>query len=249
MNEPSQLNLLAWASKLAKDHPLVGTLGVLGILIVLTFTVGQSNNTNFVSILLALAGVAFALFYTFSPTPSMKRGVVALFLAVLWVSALLDRPFPLQSRINALLERKVVALRAPTTPTNVSTAPGEPASAASAPAVATPASAPVPPTPVFASFPLSASSGSINVGCGDTGSATATFTMPAGAVLESASASWANTSNLSSATQSTAQSGANIVATGTIRGLDFQSVLGIRNCPGGGHGTLVLSGSYKAPVR
>ena len=108
MNEPSQLSFLAWASKMAKDHPLVATLGVLGILIVLTFTVGQSNNANFISILLALVGVAFALFYTFSPTPSMKRGVVALLLAVLWVSALLNVPFPLQARINKVLEPNVV---------------------------------------------------------------------------------------------------------------------------------------------
>lgn len=247
MNEPSQLNFFAWATRVAKRHPLVATLGVLGILITFTFTLGQRSNADFISILLALIGVSFALYYTFVPTPSMKRGVVALLLAVIWVSALVNVPFRIQGVINQILEPRLVVLRTPTLPATTATLPSATASTASAPVVSTPASASAPPPTIYVSRPILASSGSINVGCGETGSATATFTMPPGAILEGASASWANTSNVSAVTQSTTQSGANIVATGTIRGLDFQRIIGIPNCPGGGHGALVLSGTYRVP--
>jgi hypothetical protein len=62
---------------------------------------------------------------------------------------------------------------------------------------------------------------------------------------------WANTDNVKSQNQSVANvvdSGGHhltgVKAVGTIAGRDSQSILGVKNCPGGGHGELTLHVSW-----
>lgn len=99
--------------------------------------------------------------------------------------------------------------------------------------------------PVGSSF--SVSSGQLNVGCEETHSTGAQWTAPAGASQINPTAHWANTSNLKSQAQTAAATGLTATASGSITGLDKQG-FGIKNCPGGGHGELILSGSYVMPV-
>lgn len=230
---------LQWKTKVAKDHPLLSTLGVLAILIAFTFSFSIGNNANFVLILLALLGVVFCIFFALVPTPSGARCLLGLFFAILWVSLLLDMPFELRRLINRLLARP------PATVSNPRPAPPE--VAASSPATVAASSSP---RVVYRSLPFSMPSASVNVGCGTTATTSVTFPMPTDGELESASARWVDTRNISSATQQVSTVGSNVVATGTIVGLNFQVLpLGIRNCAGGGQGTLELTGSYRVPSR
>jgi hypothetical protein len=101
--------------------------------------------------------------------------------------------------------------------------------------------------------PFRISSGQRNVGCGDLAPASVRLVLPAGAVpVGEPCATWENTSNLSAASigRVAVDPQSNTVYTeGSVRGLPFQSLLfGIRNCPGGGHGELVLQGTYKSTV-
>jgi len=102
-----------------------------------------------------------------------------------------------------------------------------------------------------------------SVGCTDNGSGSAVTTLPANASEITCNAQWINTRSLKNQTASCAIGGSTVTASGTIRGLDrtciYRDVLtaglfgliGNRDlfcdCPGGGHGTLTVTGSYKAP--
>jgi hypothetical protein len=95
--------------------------------------------------------------------------------------------------------------------------------------------------------PFAQSSGQVNLGCEETRQSQVIFQLPPGASLVgNPIASWRNTSNLSSASASAAIQGIDVVGTGSIRGLDSQNFGFVRNCPGGGHGELVVSGVYKS---
>lgn len=91
------------------------------------------------------------------------------------------------------------------------------------------------------------SSGQVNIGCEETQSARASFLLPEGAeIVGTLSASWRNTANAKSSSVSTRHAEGNkVVAEGAIVGLPREHILGVANCPGGGHGELVLSGAYR----
>jgi hypothetical protein len=89
--------------------------------------------------------------------------------------------------------------------------------------------------------PFRTSSGQLNVGCTDAVSTTVSWNLPAGAREIHAAASWQNTDNLKNQSQQAVVSGLTAVATGSLRGRDREWT---GNCPGGGHGELVLSGDY-----
>ncbi len=90
------------------------------------------------------------------------------------------------------------------------------------------------------------SSGSINVDCEETGSASVTALVPPGSTL---TAEWTDLSNIKESSMAPMQFyNGNVMVTGSIRGLDKQEVaFGIKNCPGGGHGTLKVY--YDPPAR
>jgi hypothetical protein len=89
--------------------------------------------------------------------------------------------------------------------------------------------------------PFSTSSGQLNVGCGDSAKTSVTWVVPAGSTLINPQASWQRTDNLKGQNQQATVEGNVAKATGTITGQDRQWT---GNCPGGGHGELVLSGTY-----
>jgi len=89
--------------------------------------------------------------------------------------------------------------------------------------------------------PFQTSSGQLNVGCGERQTTTVSWNLPAGAREVNAASSWQNTSNLRSQNQSAVVQGTTATAVGSIAGRDREWT---GNCPGGGHGELVLRGSY-----
>ena len=89
--------------------------------------------------------------------------------------------------------------------------------------------------------PFSTSSGQLNVGCGDSATTSVTWVVPAGSTQINPQASWQRTDNLKGQSQQASVDGNVAKATGTITGQDRQWT---GNCPGGGHGELVLSGTY-----
>lgn len=95
--------------------------------------------------------------------------------------------------------------------------------------------------------PFKASSGQLNFGCGNQAQAQVRYQLPLDAQLLGApSASWENSANIaSSSVGAVIQQGNELLATGSVTGLQPVSVLGLQNCPGGGHGELVLSGQYR----
>lgn len=94
---------------------------------------------------------------------------------------------------------------------------------------------------VAVTVPFSVSSGQLNVGCGDSASTSVSWTLPPGAREVNESASWQRADGLKNNAQSVVVQGMVVTATGTISGQDRQWT---GNCPGGGHGELVLAGSY-----
>jgi hypothetical protein len=98
-------------------------------------------------------------------------------------------------------------------------------------------------------IPFSSEAGSINVGCDEWGTTSVKYTAPDGAVISEYHANWKDLSNIkvSNVDVTASPDGKTVTATGKIRGLDVTWPLGIRNCPGGGHGKLVISGSYTLP--
>ena len=89
--------------------------------------------------------------------------------------------------------------------------------------------------------PFTAGSGSVNIGCEETRSINVQYTLPAGAEQATARAEWVNTNNLESQNSTVNVQGNLVTAVGTIRGLHKTFLL---NCPGGGHGELLLRGQY-----
>jgi hypothetical protein len=89
--------------------------------------------------------------------------------------------------------------------------------------------------------PFRTSSGQLNVGCGDSATTSVLWNVPAGSHEINPQAAWERTDNLKTQIQQASVNGDVAVATGTISGLDRQWT---GNCPGGGHGELVLSGTY-----
>jgi len=94
---------------------------------------------------------------------------------------------------------------------------------------------------VATTVPFRTSSGQLNVGCGESASTTVSWNLPQGAREASVSASWENTDNIQNQSQQAMVSGNVATATGVVRGRDREW---LGNCPGGGHGQLVLHGSY-----
>jgi hypothetical protein len=97
--------------------------------------------------------------------------------------------------------------------------------------------------------PFAKSSGQINFGCEETREVNVEYDLPEGAKLVGTpSVAWQNTSNVASQQGNFQDKGQSVVGRGIIRGLDYQNFAITRNCPGGGHGELVLSGTYRPAV-
>lgn len=94
-------------------------------------------------------------------------------------------------------------------------------------------------------------SGQQNFGCDETRAFNVEFAAPTGATLiGQSSAAFQNADNAKIVgAPAVHQSEQTVSASGQLRGLDYQNfAFGIRNCPGGGHGELVLSGIYRSSV-
>ncbi|MDU0923283.1 hypothetical protein RXR22_23960 [Raoultella ornithinolytica] len=99
------------------------------------------------------------------------------------------------------------------------------------------------------------SSGSVEVGCEKSGSTSVQYQLPTNATTINCTAAWINTSKLNGVSPTACiVTGTTASASGTIRGLDKDCLPGSSlfggytcNCPGGGHGTLMISGTYKTP--
>ncbi|MBK6615707.1 hypothetical protein [Ottowia sp.] len=98
--------------------------------------------------------------------------------------------------------------------------------------------------------PFQVSSGQINVGCESVAQASVLFDLPRNSkFIGRPSASWMNTANVSRAPVDDPKvAGNRAIASGHIRGLDRQNLIFAQNCPGGGHGELVLNGHYQTSV-
>lgn len=94
---------------------------------------------------------------------------------------------------------------------------------------------------------FTSSSGQVNFGCEQTVSGQATFRLPDDATLVGQpSASWRNIANASRMNAAVEPQGNVVIATGTITGIPYENFpFGIKNCTGGGHGELVLTGQYQ----
>lgn len=82
-----------------------------------------------------------------------------------------------------------------------------------------------------------------SVGCNNAANTAVNFQMPAEGKNLNGHADWVETSNLKGQSANTVINNDVITATGTIVGLDEQGFL-VKNCPGGGHAVLLLSGAY-----
>jgi len=213
--------LLNWALKSIKDHPLASSLAALVVLVLLTITIGSVNQTDFINVLIVLVTIAGGLYFTFFPSPSALRGLAAIVVVILVSSIVLNKPLELRTDLPKIWGSVRASLSGGVEPPSHTPTINQSTTAITAPGV-------------YAS-----------VGCGETQSASLEVTLPAGATDVTYSARWVDQSNIKSSTQSARQEGQRLIATGTITGLDRQSILGIPNCPGGGHATLVLTGSYK----
>jgi hypothetical protein len=91
-------------------------------------------------------------------------------------------------------------------------------------------------------IPFTVSSGQLNVGCNDGQSTNVIWSIPDGATEVQATANWENTDNIRSQSQNVSKSPTTVTATGSISGRE-KDFFG--NCPGGGHGQLVLRGTYR----
>ncbi|MGR9400222.1 hypothetical protein ACU8M5_10795 [Rhizobium leguminosarum] len=83
-----------------------------------------------------------------------------------------------------------------------------------------------------------------SMGCEDNTSALDRFEMPSGSRNIQCQATWINTSNVKNQSANCAVSANVATATGGMRGRDKEWT---GNCPGGGHGSFVMSGSYEVP--
>ncbi|MCP3414207.1 hypothetical protein NLM16_08855 [Bradyrhizobium brasilense] len=108
-------------------------------------------------------------------------------------------------------------------------------------------------TSPLVSHPFSARSGYTAMGCEQNTSAAVRFELPAGAQEIQCSAAWVDTSNVGGSSQNCAVGGLVATGSGSMRGRNKDCIKippfgpNVCNCPGGGHGTLQISGSYKVP--
>ncbi len=84
-------------------------------------------------------------------------------------------------------------------------------------------------------------SDSVNVGCEQDGETSVSYDVPAQATVLPRAAAWTDIDNVKSHSATISDGGGTIVARGYVRGLDKQ----LFNCPGGGHATLILSGTIQ----
>ena len=89
--------------------------------------------------------------------------------------------------------------------------------------------------------PFEVGGGQVNFGCGESAHPAVTYTVPNGARDVVAHAEWRNTDHAKGQTQSATIAGQTIIASGTITGEDRNWA---GSCAGGGHGELVLKGTY-----
>jgi hypothetical protein len=94
----------------------------------------------------------------------------------------------------------------------------------------------------IAQVPFRVGSGSVNLGCEETRHVHVEFILPPGGEHPEATAQWVNVDNLSASNASAITVGDRVDATGVIQGRPKTLFF---NCPGGGHGELVLSGQYE----
>jgi hypothetical protein len=112
-------------------------------------------------------------------------------------------------------------------------------------------------------YDFSVRSGQITYGCEENNSGGVNYTVPDRATEVNCQAAWVDMSNTKTQGASCAVGGSTITASGTVRGRDrecvvdiitgglFSKIVGrktVCNCPGGGHATLALNGTYKLPV-
>lgn len=90
--------------------------------------------------------------------------------------------------------------------------------------------------------PFRVGSGSINLGCEEVRSAHVEYPLPEGAENATATAKWVNADNLDGEDANASITGSMAIGSGRIRGRHRTLFL---NCPGGGHGELVLTGQYQ----
>lgn len=83
----------------------------------------------------------------------------------------------------------------------------------------------------------------ISVGCEEAAGTQVNYVMPTIGKNLQGHGDWVETSNLKGQSANVVINGDTITATGTINGLDKQGAI-IKNCPGGGHAVLALTGSY-----
>lgn len=84
-----------------------------------------------------------------------------------------------------------------------------------------------------------------SMGCEDSTSASARFEAPEGSRRLQCSAVWIDTSNVKNQSADCAVGGRVATGTGAMRGRDREWT---GNCPGGGHGSFRIRGSYEVPV-
>lgn len=89
--------------------------------------------------------------------------------------------------------------------------------------------------------PFQIGSGQVNFGCAEFAHPSVSYIVPPGAREINASAEWVNTNNVKGQVQQAIVAGTTVTALGTLTGFDRNWV---GNCEGGGHGELVLKGSY-----
>lgn len=83
----------------------------------------------------------------------------------------------------------------------------------------------------------------ISVGCEESAGTVVNFAIPQGGKNLQGHGDWIETSNLKGQSANAVVNNDVITATGTITGLDKQGVI-VKNCPGGGHAVLALTGTY-----
>ena len=86
--------------------------------------------------------------------------------------------------------------------------------------------------------------GQVNFGCESSQPGNTSFTVPVGATQINCNSAWINMSNVKNHSQSCSVGGNVVTASGSITGLDKQNFGIAKNCPGGGHGALELTGTY-----
>lgn len=91
---------------------------------------------------------------------------------------------------------------------------------------------------------VSASSGSVNVSCEEWASTEVRLPIPNGSRVLNVSAQWVDLQNTTDTRQSVETVNGVLIATGAIRGQAKRSLMFGMECPGGGHGTLQITGSF-----